>query len=317
MTMRHLDRQQTLERLDYPALADACARVLASARDGHTECPARGAMGLAEGGTLLLMPATDGRLAITKLVTVHPHNSRHARPTIQGEMVVLDAATGERRLLVDGGAVSARRTAAVSLLAARQLAPRTDTPMLVYGAGTQARTHLEAFRDGLGVREAYLHSRTHSRAEALAAKMNQAGMHVQVTDDPAGVLDEVRLIVTATTATQPILPETLPADSFVAAVGAFRAHMAEVPPALLAHSRVVIDTAEGAREEAGDLIQASKAGQFDWQQATTLEAVVLDGATPIGNGPVLFKSVGQSLWDLAAGQVLAASLDPQSTPSTQ
>jgi len=315
--MRTLDRQQTLERLDYPALADACARVLASARAGHTECPARGAMGLAEGGTLLLMPATDGRLAITKLVTVHPHNSRHGRPTIQGEMVVLDAATGERQLLVDGGAVSARRTAAVSLLAARQLAPRTDTPMLVYGAGTQARTHLEAFRDGLGLREAYLYSRTRSRAEALAAEMNQAGMRVSVIDDPATVLDTVRVIVTATTSTRPILPTALPADTFVAAVGAFRAHMAEVPPALLAHGRVVIDTAEGAREEAGDLIQAHESGHFDWQQATSLEAVVLDQAQPVGGGPIIFKSVGQSLWDLAAGQVLVESLDRHHTSSTQ
>ena len=307
--MQQLDREQTLARLDYQAVADACAEVLKLARIGQTACPPRGFMPLSEDGTLLLMPATDGEIAITKLVTVHPRNGGKGRPTIQGEMVILDAATGERQLLVDGGAVSARRTAAVSLLAAQRLAPRTDTPLLVYGAGTQAKTHLEAFRDGLGTRQAFIHSRTRSRAEALAADMNEQGMNVTVIDDPRAVLEEVRLIVTATTATEPFLPASLPQDTFVAAVGAFRPHMAEIPAALLQQGNVIVDTAEGARDEAGDLIQAHEAGAFDWSQAITLESVIVDGQRPADEGPMIFKSVGQSLWDLAAGRVLARSIN--------
>jgi ornithine cyclodeaminase len=300
-----LDRNATLARLDYQALANACADVLRSARAGNTQCPPRTAMALAAEGTLLLMPATDGDIAITKRVTVHPHNHRHGIDTIQGEMVVLNAATGERWIMADGGAVSARRTAAVSLLAAQRLAPNTSTPMLVYGAGTQARVHLEAMRDGLGVRKAYIFSRTRPRAEALAATMNAEGMRVSVVDDPADVLNEVRLIVTATTATEAFLPNALASDTFIAAVGAFRAHMAELPPGLIASARVVIDTEEGAREEAGDLIQAAGVDQFNWQHAVSLESVVLDNAPLKGSGPIIFKSVGQSLWDLAAGRVLA------------
>lgn len=308
--MRQLDREQTLAHLDYQSVADACAEVLRLDRAGRTACPPRGFMPLAEDGTLLLMPATDGELAITKLVTVHPRNSEQGRPTIHGEMIILDAATGTRKLMVDGGAVSARRTAAVSLLAAQRLAPRTDTPLLVYGAGTQARTHLEAFRDGLGIRRAFLHSRTRRRAEALAAEMNGQGMHVTVTDDPRAALEDARLVVTATTATQPFLPASLPQDTFVAAVGAFRPHMAEIPAALLQQGTVIIDTADGAREEAGDLIRAHETGAFQWSDAVTLESVIVDGQPPNGEGPVIFKSVGQSLWDLAAGRVLVQSIDP-------
>lgn len=305
--MEWLNRAETLAALDYQAVADACAEVLDLARAGRTQCPPRGVLPLAADGTLLLMPATDGDIAITKLVTVHPGNSQLELPTIQGEMVVMDATTGRRQVLADGGAVSARRTAAVSLLAAQRLAPRTDTPMLVYGAGTQAEVHLEAMHRGLGITRAYICSRTRPRAEALAERMNQQGMQVSVVDDPNTVLDDVRLIVAATTATTPFLPESLPDDVFIAAVGAFRAHMAELPPALIANARVVIDTEEGAREEAGDLIQAAAQGQFDWDRATTLEAVVCDQQPPTGTGPLVFKSVGQSLWDLAAGRVLAAS----------
>ncbi|HKJ95998.1 MAG TPA: delta(1)-pyrroline-2-carboxylate reductase family protein [Gammaproteobacteria bacterium] len=306
--MRILDAEQTRAALGYVAIADAVAEVLERRAAGKTTAPPRGVMELPEDATLLLMPATDGDIAVTKLVTVHPRNGSHGLPTIQGEMVILEAATGRRLALVDGGTVSARRTAAVSLLAARELAPRRDAPMLVIGAGTQARVHIEAFREGLGVSDVRIHSRTRSRAEELAEHARSLGMTARVVDDPAEGLDEVRLVVAATTSTEPVVPVGLADDTFVAAVGAYRSHMAELPGALLARSPVVVDTLEGAQEEAGDLIRAAGDGDFDWSRAMTLERV-LQGERPRTGGVIVFKSVGQSLWDLAAGRVLAATVE--------
>lgn len=307
--MRQLSTEQTTALLDYQAVADACAELLTLARTGQTTCPPRSAMPIGNDGTLLLMPATDRTIAITKLITVHPFNGDAALPTIQGEMVIVDATNGQRLLLVDGAAVSARRTAAVSLLAAQRLGARRDSPVLVYGAGTQAQVHLEAFQAGLGTTQAYLYSRTRPRAEALAGKMQKQGLNVKVIDDPNTVLDETQIIVTATTSQSPILPERLASDTFVAAVGAFRPQMAEIPPALAGASQVFIDTEEGAKDEAGDLIQAAEQGHFNWADAVTLEQVICDHAKPHGQGPIVFKSVGQSLWDLAAARVLIAATD--------
>lgn len=85
---------------------------------------------------------------------MHPDNPARGLPCIQGEVLALDAATGLRLGLLDGPALTARRTAAASLLAARLLAPRTPakSTLLLVGAGVQARAHLEAFREGLGWR---------------------------------------------------------------------------------------------------------------------------------------------------------------------
>ncbi|MBS3785572.1 MAG: delta(1)-pyrroline-2-carboxylate reductase family protein [Gammaproteobacteria bacterium] len=307
--MRQLDTEQTRALLDYQAVADACADLLMLARQGKTVCPPRSAMPLAKDGTLLLMPATDHTIAITKLVTVHPLNVEASLPTIQGEMVIVDAANGKRLLLADGAAVSARRTAAVSLLAAQRLGARRDSPILVYGAGTQAQVHLEAFQAGLGITRGYIVSRSRDRAEALAKKMHKQGLNLEVIDDPDAVLNETKVIVTATTSNTPVLPEHLSNNTFVAAVGAFRPQMAEIPPALIKTSRIVIDTEEGAKDEAGDLIQAEQQGQFEWSKATTLEQVVCDNVTPQGEGAIIFKSVGQSLWDLAAARVLVDAMD--------
>ena len=158
--MELLDARRTADRLPYPELADSIREVALARRSGVLLAPPRLVLPLQEGGVLLVMPASDEEISITKLVTVHPKNPGHGLPTIQGEVVVMDATTGERLGLLEGGVVTARRTAALSMLAARELAPRPEGPLLIVGAGTQGRAHLEAFRAGLGVSRAFISSRS-------------------------------------------------------------------------------------------------------------------------------------------------------------
>jgi 1-piperideine-2-carboxylate/1-pyrroline-2-carboxylate reductase [NAD(P)H] len=295
-----LDATQTAARLPYPELADSIRDVALEKSSGGLQAPSRLVVPIQEGGVLLIMPASDPEFAITKLVTVHPQNQERGLPTIQGEVVVMDATTGERLGLLDGSVVTARRTAALSLLAARELAPRQRGPLLIVGAGTQGRAHLEAFHEGLGVSEVFISSRRTQSAEALAGHARSLGMEARATGHPGDVLDRVGLVVTATTSSEPVLPEEIPEGAFVAAVGSFEPEAAELPPALISASQVFVDTMEGAKDEAGDLIQASQAGSFRWEGATALEDVLRSSWRP--DGTVVFKSVGHALWDLAAAR---------------
>lgn len=295
--MEILSAEETAARLPYAALAESIREVALSS-DAHA--PPRLALPLPRDGVLLAMPAADRDIAITKLVTVHPENTGRGLPTIQGEVVVMEAATGARLGVLDGATVTARRTAALSLLAAKTLASRPAGPLLIVGAGTQGHAHLEAFREGLGVSRAFVTSRTRESAESLAEHARSIGMEARVVDAPGEALDEVGLIVTATTSREPVLPDTLPDGVFVAAVGAFKPQMAELTSALISTSTIVVDTLEGAREEAGDLISAVRAGAFGWEDATPLEEALRWTSPP--EGTVLFKSVGHALWDLAAAR---------------
>src|SRR6476661_9411766 len=121
--MKVLSAEETAALLPYPALADELARMLGEKAAGRATAPARLALPLAGGGALLLMPAAGPDLAITKIVTVHPGNAAHGLPSVQAEVLLFEAATGRRLLWLDGAVVTARRTAALSLLAARRLAP--------------------------------------------------------------------------------------------------------------------------------------------------------------------------------------------------
>jgi hypothetical protein len=160
-----LDAQATALRLPYAALVGQIREVLA---DPSVQVPERLVQALPGGGSLFVMPALDAHIAIAKLITFTPANAGTPRPAIQGDVVVFDAKSGERRLMLDGPTVTARRTAAVSLLAAQELVPNANGPLLVVGAGAQGRAHIEAFVEELGVKEVRVASRSEASAHALA-----------------------------------------------------------------------------------------------------------------------------------------------------
>jgi 1-piperideine-2-carboxylate/1-pyrroline-2-carboxylate reductase [NAD(P)H] len=297
-----LSAEATAQRLPFPALVRELAALL---RDATVQVPARLVQPLPGGGSLFVMPAHDARVAITKLITFTPANAGTDRPTIQGDVVVFDVDTGRRRLVLDGPTVTARRTAAVSLLAAQRLAPRPQGPLLIVGAGAQGRAHLAAFAEGLPLREVLIHSRSEASAHVLADFGRSLGLQARVVADANSALADCPLVVTCTPANGVVLTRLPRDDAFVAAVGAFTPAMVELSPAFCRHcaevGSVVVDT-EVALHEAGDLLQAG----LDVREFPSLRDVVLQAPVP-ARGPVLFKSCGWAGWDLAAARTALSS----------
>ena len=293
-----LSANATAALLPWSALADEIAALL---RDGTVCVPARSVLPLAGGGSLFVMPATDDRVAMTKLITFTPANAGSGRPTIQGDVVVFDVATGTRRLVLDGPTITARRTAAVSLLAARHLAPQPQGPLLIVGAGVQGLAHLEAMVHGLGVQDVRIASRSAASAQALADHARSLGVQARVVANADAEVPHCPLIVTCTPARDVVLRALPPANAFIAAVGAFTPSMVELAPALCLHvaqhGRIVVDTRD-AGHEAGDLLQAG----LDVAALPTLRDILQNPRTA-GSGPVLFKSCGWAGWDLAAARL--------------
>lgn len=297
-----LSADETAARLPYAALVTQIGQVLA---DPLVQVPERLVQALPGGGSLFVMPALDGRIAITKLITFTPSNAGTQRPAIQGDVVVFDIATGERKLIIDGPTVTARRTAAVSLRAAQALAANTKGPLLIVGAGVQGWAHLEAFAQGLPLSKVFIASRSAASAQGLADRARELGLQAEAVDDPNAMLADCPLVVTCTPANAVVLHATPRADVFIAAVGAFTPRMVELGPDLCrhfaAHGKIVVDTPQ-AIHEAGDLLQAG----LDVAAFETLRDV-LGRATAATGGPVLFKSCGWAGWDLAAARTAMAS----------
>jgi ornithine cyclodeaminase len=295
-----LDPQQTAQALPYLRLSQAIADLL---QDTSVVVPPRLVQRLSNAGSLFVMPAADAQLAITKLITWVADNPARGLPAIQGEVMVFDARDGRLLFLLDGPTVTAHRTAAVSLLAAQRLAPHPQGRLLLVGAGVQAKAHLHAFVQGLGVKEVWVASRTRESAQALVDEATSLGVSAAITHSADQALAECSLVVSATSAHQVALRARPRDDAFMCAIGAFTPAMVEWAPEVCRHvaehGRVVVDTRD-ADHEAGDLLQAG----LDIALFPCLQDLIRGQVAwnPAASGPVFFKSCGWAGWDLAAAR---------------
>lgn len=302
--MQIFDAAATHRALPWGLLVHAIDRTLADLAAGQVQLPERWVLPLTEQCQWFVMPAwltsAAGDLAAMKLITYAAGNGERGLPAILGDVLVLRASTGERLALLDGPTVTARRTAAVTLHAARQLAPQPVGPLLVIGTGAQAIAHVQGFTEALGIDEVWVRGRTPASAQAFSQTLHQHGIYSEVATDLPSALARCPLVVTATPAQGVCLQGQVRDDAFVAAIGAFSPAMLELAPELTrdiaARGQVVVDSA-AARHEGGDLIAAG----IDLANCRTLA----ERPARQDRGPVLFKSCGSALWDLAAARCVA------------
>lgn len=277
---------------------------------GQTEVPLRHAHGLGEGASLLLMPAWSNDALGVKLVTVIPQAAAHGLATVQASYLLSERHTGRPLALLDGEALTLRRTAAASALAARHLARDDASTLLMIGAGHLApwlvRAHL-ALRPALS--RVWVWARRSDVAEALAEQLRGEGIAASPQADLPDAVLQADLISCATTAAEPVLRgEWLKPGTHLDLVGSFRPDMREVDDAAVARCDcIVVDTRAGALAEAGDLVQPLARGVITAQHISGDLAELLRGACAGRTGAdqiTLFKSVGTALEDLAAAQLV-------------
>ncbi|MBI1892289.1 MAG: delta(1)-pyrroline-2-carboxylate reductase family protein [Burkholderiales bacterium] len=303
--MKILDRTKTIEALPYAKLVPAVALAAKELATGAIIAPERQVVSINSNSFLLNMPAIGKGISVSKLITVHAQNAQHGLPAIQGEVIVFETETGQRLMLLDGPTVTARRTAAMTLLGIQTLAPKTPSSALLIGTGTQAAAHADALVEYFGVKDLLVAGSTINKAESFCKALLDRHPDLCAHPLPADQLQhralETDVVVALTTSKSPVIPIHIAPHTLAIGVGAYRPDMAEFPPELLRQRQVVVDDLEGARHEAGDLLQAD----IDWSTVLNLGAVLSGQSLRYAQVPV-FKTVGQAAWDLAAARVAVA-----------
>ena len=287
--------------LTWAPLAHALERAFVAG----AEVPLRHAHALSARDTLLLMPAWNAQVIVLKLVTVMPG----AAATVQATLMVCDRAGGQPLAVLDGEAVTLRRTAATSALAAQRLARADAHTLLIVGTGRlapwMARAHA-ALRPGL--QRVQVWGRHPEAAQARARELAAEGLPAQAVRELEPAVRGACIVCCATTATEPpVHGAWLAPGTHLDLVGGFRPHMREVDDAAVASARIVVDTAAGALAEAGALVQPLERGVIDGSRIVAELSQLLGGAVPgrtRADEITLFKSVGTALADLAAAQLV-------------
>ena len=256
-------------------------------------------------GSLLLMPAFGEAGVGVKLVTLTPANPARGLPFIHASYVLFDAETQAPEAVLDGSALTALRTAAVSGLATRFLSRQDAGRLLVFGAGVQARSHLEAMCSVRPVIDLVVVSRSRGAAEALVEEGLGRGLASRV-GDPEEVR-EADLVCTCTTAEEPLFDGAwLPAGAHVNAVGSYRPETRELDTEAVRRARVVVETREVALAEAGELLIPVREGAIDAGHVVADLAETVRGAE-VRRSPedvTLFKSVGMAFEDLVVARAV-------------
>jgi ornithine cyclodeaminase/alanine dehydrogenase-like protein (mu-crystallin family) len=245
------------------------------------------------GGELLVMPAEAGAVAGVKLVTVGKGPVR-----VQGVYVLFDAATLTPLVVADAIALTLLRTAALSALATDLLAAPSASRLAVVGTGPQAREHVGAMCAVRAISSVSIVGRTPGQAVTLAAELGATAAR-----DVSGA----DIVCLCTTSAAPVVHAAdLAPSAHVNAIGAHRPDAREVGADVVASSFVVVDDAEAARREAGDLIIAVAEGAASEDVfAHDLAALIRGDVARAAGGRTLFKSVGFGLADLLVARLLA------------
>jgi ornithine cyclodeaminase len=304
-TIPFIDGAAVHAALDWPVLVAALGEAF---RTG-ANAPVRSSFPVnAAGDRLLVMPAWDAESLGVKIVTVFPCNPARGLASVSALYLLMDATTGHPLAFLDGEALTLRRTAAASALAATFLARRDARRLLVIGTGRLAPFMAEAHCAMRGIDAVAVWGRSAAQAEATAAALRAHGLPATHADDLAQALAAADIVTVATTAREPLVRGALVrSGTHVDLVGAFTPEMRESDDALIARGEVFVDTFDGALKEAGDLVQPIAAGRIDRGHVRAELADLARGGHPgrrTSAEITVFKSVGTALEDLCAARLV-------------
>jgi alanine dehydrogenase len=237
-----------------------------------------------------------------------PGNPQKGLPTIQGLVALYDGDDGRPLAVMDSIELTALRTAAATAVAARVLARRDASTVALCGCGVQGAYQVKALAVVRPLSAVRVHDRDHERAGQFASDLaREIGASVSVAEDWREAARSADIVVTCTTSKVPIVgTDHLRPGAFLAAVGADNPEKSEVEPALMARSRVYVDSIAQA-STIGDLHHAIAQGAMRPQdvQAEIWEVVA---GRKAGRGSqdeiTVFDSTGVAVQDVAAAALV-------------
>ncbi|HXF77177.1 MAG TPA: ornithine cyclodeaminase family protein [Methylomirabilota bacterium] len=262
-------------------------------------------------GRLTSMPGflNEEKALGMKVVTYFQENPTRGLPAILATMMLFSAETGQIVAVMDGGYITAMRTACASALATKILARAQAPVMGILGAGVQARAHIEALARVRKLTEIKIYSPSGTSAPRIREALEPAiGIPIEVSASAEDAVRDSDIVVTVSTAKEPIVrPHWLKPGVHINAVGSHRPDLREIDGATLARAKIVVDSREAIMAECGDILLALKEKSIspDAIHAEMGELLAGGKAGRIDDDEItLYKSVGIAVQDVAAAHLV-------------
>jgi ornithine cyclodeaminase len=246
------------------------------------------------------MPSEAGGWFGVKVATVAPGNTARGLNRINATYLLHDSQTLAPVAILDGVALTTLRTPAVSVGACldrlRELADSSAAGLrlVVFGTGPQGEWHVRTIRAHVPVADVTTITR-HGGATPVWADRNLAADDTAV----AGCVRRADIVVTATSAREPVLDGRLVRDAAVVlAVGSHEPSARELDGALMERATVVVESRKTALREAGDVILALAEGRLSASALVTMTDLLVSKAVLPADRPAVVKTSGMAWEDL-------------------
>lgn len=276
---------------------------------GEWQNPAPCSMQLPGDGSAIPMTAAGGDWVSLKMLCDLPGNQTRGLPVQRSSIVVVSALTGECVALLDGRAITAIRTAAVSAVATDQLARRSASVLGLIGAGNLAIEHAHAIAAVRDVEAIVVWTRSDATFSVFRAATEGLGIPIRPAVSAEAVVSVADIVCTLTPAREPVVRGSwLRPGQHVNAVGAPpRPDHREVDSQAMKRSRVVVDSQSTAMAKSGGVLLAIAEGAITEDDARTELGHIIVGSAEgrqSDDDITLFESVGIGLQDLATAELV-------------
>jgi ornithine cyclodeaminase/alanine dehydrogenase-like protein (mu-crystallin family) len=306
--MIFLNRDQINDLISMEEAIRAMGTAFAQLSNGEAVVPPRLSLDIPDkNATSVVMPAyaTGSPYYTVKIVSVNYSNPDKGLPLIHGVVQVFDAENGKHIANLDGASITAIRTGAASGLATDLLAKENANVCAVFGTGVQAASHIEAVLEVRPIEKIIVFSRSKPSAEKFCSTLaNQVQCEIGKKES----LLEADIVCTTTPASSPLFEtDKIKPGCHLNVVGSAQPSFREVPTALVARSKIIVDKREACEQEAGDLIIPVQEGSWSFEQVHGELGQVVSGdiiARESENEITLFKSVGNAIQDHAMAHLI-------------
>jgi len=298
-------------QLDYPGLVEALRAVFKDGVDVLHRFSFTQSLPDGKQNDWILLPAWQfNKYQGIKLVSVYPGNEKRGLASVQGLYVLMDGQTGVPVACMDGAALTVRKTAANSALAATYLAREDCKKMLMVGAGSLAPHLIQAHCAVRPIKQVYIWNRNSAKANEVAAELQQLGdftVSIEVITDLEKAAAECDLISCATMASEPLIKGSwLKKGAHLDLVGGYRPDMREADDEAIRRAGRVFVDAKSTVDDCGDICGPLAAGLI--KESDISDTFQLARGQRPGRQSAeeitLFKSGGGGHEDLASAQYL-------------
>ncbi|NEU31284.1 ornithine cyclodeaminase family protein [bacterium LRH843] len=258
------------------------------------------------GNTALLMPSFYEDYYGAKAIGIAPENIKINEPTLRGIYYLNKRSTMEPLGVFDARTITAMRTGAVSGLSIKYLAKKSANKVGIIGTGDQGWSHLQAACAVRPIEEVFVYNRSRERLNTFIERIKKQFSHVKVhATSIEELVEEADILCMTTTSKDPVIPDHIDmTGKHIAASGAFKSFMQEIPDAVIKRADRIFVDSHAAFEESLDMIKAKQFGKDETKVPEIKELVRLGENGYKENQLTIFKSVGMSIFDIITAKLI-------------